>query len=251
MAMDEVDRSAGAKPRFNRVLLKLSGQALAPANESGIDLDVLAKFALEVKDIAALQIQLAIVIGAGNFIRGSDYEARGMDRSTADQMGMLGTVINALALQNALEHVGVSTRVLSAVAMQAVAEPYILRRAVRHLEKGRVVIFAAGTGNPYFTTDTAASLRALEIGAQVILKASHTVNGVYDRDPVREPGAKRFDRLTYLEVLQKNLKVMDSTAISMCMDNHLPIVVFNLRKPGNIRRAVMGEPIGTWVESAS
>jgi uridylate kinase len=251
MAMDEVDRSAGAKPRFNRVLLKLSGQALAPANESGIDLDVLAKFALEVKDIAALQIQLAIVIGAGNFIRGSDYEARGMDRSTADQMGMLGTVINALALQNALEHVGVSTRVLSAVAMQAVAEPYILRRAVRHLEKGRVVIFAAGTGNPYFTTDTAASLRALEIGAQVILKASHTVDGVYDRDPVREPGAKRFDRLTYLDVLQKNLKVMDSTAISMCMDNHLPIVVFNLRKPGNIRRAVMGEPIGTWVESAS
>ena len=211
---------------------------------------MLAKFALEVKEIAVLQIEFAIVIGAGNFIRGSDYEARGMDRSTADQMGMLGTVINALALQNALEHVGVSTRVLSAVAMQAVAEPYILRRAVRHLEKGRVVIFAAGTGNPYFTTDTAASLRALEIGAEVILKASHTVDGVYDRDPVRDPGAKRFDRLTYLEVLQKNLKVMDSTAISMCMDNHLPIVVFNLRKPGNIRRAVMGEPIGTWVESA-
>ncbi|HUY38334.1 MAG TPA: UMP kinase [Candidatus Binataceae bacterium] len=249
--MDEVDSSADKKPHFNRVLLKLSGQALAPDNQSGIDLDVLAKFALEVKEIAALDIQLAIVIGAGNFIRGSDYEARGMDRSTADQMGMLGTVINALALQNALEHVGVSTRVLSAVAMQAVAEPYILRRAVRHLEKGRVVIFAAGTGNPYFTTDTAASLRALEIGAQVILKASHTVDGVYDRDPVREPGAKRFDRLTYLDVLQKNLKVMDSTAISMCMDNHLPIVVFNLRKPGNIRRAVMGEPIGTWVESAS
>jgi uridylate kinase len=251
MAMDEVDRPAGAQPHFNRVLLKLSGQALAQDNQSGIDLDVLAKFALEVKEIAVLQIQLAIVIGAGNFIRGTDYEARGMDRSTADQMGMLGTVINALALQNALEHVGVSTRVLSAVAMQAVAEPYILRRAVRHLEKGRVVIFAAGTGNPYFTTDTAASLRALEIGAQVILKASHTVDGVYDRDPVREPGAKRFDRLTYLDVLQKNLKVMDSTAISMCMDNHLPIVVFNLREPGNIRRAVMGEPIGTWVESAS
>lgn len=251
MAMDEVDRHAGATPRFNRVLLKLSGQALAQENQGGIDLDVLAQFALEVKDIALLEIQLAIVIGAGNFIRGSDYEARGMDRSTADQMGMLGTVINALALQNALEHVGVSTRVLSAVAMQAVAEPYILRRAVRHLEKGRVVIFAAGTGNPYFTTDTAASLRALEIGAQVILKASHTVDGVYDRDPMREPGAKRFDRLTYLDVLQKNLKVMDSTAISMCMDNHLPIVVFNLRKPGNIRRAVMGEPIGTWVGSAS
>lgn len=251
MAMDEVDRSAGAAPRFNRVLLKLSGQALAQNSQNGIDLDVLAQFALEVKDITTLKIQLAIVIGAGNFIRGSDYEARGMDRSTADQMGMLGTIINALALQNALEHVGVSTRVLSAVAMQAVCEPYILRRAVRHLEKGRVVVFAAGTGNPYFTTDTAASLRALEIGAQVILKASHTVDGVYDRDPMREPGAKRFDRLTYLDVLQKNLKVMDSTAISMCMDNHLPIVVFNLRKPGNIRRAVMGEPIGTWVESAS
>jgi uridylate kinase len=249
--MDEVETDAGAKPRFNRVLLKLSGQALAQENHGGIDLDVLAQFALEVKEIALLEIQLAIVIGAGNFIRGSDYEARGMDRSTADQMGMLGTVINALALQNALEHVGVGTRVLSAVAMQAVAEPYILRRAVRHLEKGRVVIFAAGTGNPYFTTDTAASLRALEIGAQVILKASHTVDGVYDRDPMRDPGAKRFDRLTYLEVLQKNLKVMDSTAISMCMDNHLPIVVFNLRKAGNIRRAVMGEPIGTWVESAS
>ncbi len=251
MAMDEVDRSAGTAPRFNRVLLKLSGQALAQNSQSGIDLDVLAQFALEVKDITTLKIQLAIVIGAGNFIRGSDYEARGMDRSTADQMGMLGTIINALALQNALEHVGVTTRVLSAVAMQAVCEPYILRRAVRHLEKGRVVVFAAGTGNPYFTTDTAASLRALEIGAQVILKASHTVDGVYDRDPMREPDAKRFDRLTYLDVLQKNLKVMDSTAISMCMDNHLPIVVFNLRKPGNIRRAVMGEPIGTWVESAS
>ncbi|HVA81213.1 MAG TPA: UMP kinase [Candidatus Binataceae bacterium] len=249
MAIDEVGRHTRAQPRFARVLLKLSGQALALDKQSGIDLDVLAQFALEVKEVAALEIQLAIVIGAGNFIRGSDYEARGMDRSTADQMGMLATVINALALQNALEHIGVSTRVLSAVAMQAVAEPYILRRAVRHLEKGRVVIFAAGTGNPYFTTDTAASLRALEIGAQVILKASHTVDGVYDRDPVLEPGAKRFERLTYLEILQKNLKVMDSTAISMCMDNHLPIVVFNLRKPGNIRRAVMGEPIGTWVGS--
>ncbi|HUY28958.1 MAG TPA: UMP kinase [Candidatus Binataceae bacterium] len=251
MAIDEVERNTRAQPRFGRVLLKLSGQALALDNHSGIDLDVLAQFALEVKEIAALEIQLAIVIGAGNFIRGSDYEARGMDRSTADQMGMLGTVINALALQNALEHVGVSTRVLSAVAMQAVAEPYILRRAVRHLEKGRVVIFAAGTGNPYFTTDTAASLRALEIGAQVILKASHTVDGVYDRDPVLDPGAIRFERLTYLDILQKNLKVMDSTAISMCMDNHLPIVVFNLRKPGNIRRAVMGEPIGTWVGSGT
>jgi uridylate kinase len=190
-----------------------------------------------------------MVIGAGNILRGSEYEARGMDRSSADQMGMLGTVINALAFQDALERAGVTTRVLSAIAMQAVCEPYIRRRAVRHLEKGRVVIFAAGTGNPYFTTDTAASLRALEIGAEVILKASHHVDGVYDRDPLREPGAKRFDRLTYIEVLERNLKVMDSTAISMCRDNNLPIIVFNLRQTGNIRRAVMGEPIGTWVES--
>ncbi len=248
--MAEVQCASHGKPRFNRILLKLSGEALAPAHGSGLDLDALAEIALEIKEVAALGVQLAMVIGAGNFIRGSDYETRGMDRSTADQMGMLGTVINALALQNALEHVGVVTRVLSAIEMQALCEPYIRRRAVRHLEKGRVIIFAAGTGNPYFTTDTAASLRAMEIGAEVILKASHTVDGVYDRDPMREPGAKRFERLTYIEVLQKNLKVMDSTAISMCMDNHLPIIVFNLRKAGNIRRAVMGEQIGTRVESA-
>jgi uridylate kinase len=247
--MDDAESVSGQRPRFSRVLLKLSGEGLAAENQSGIDLDILAHIALEIKEVAALGIQLSVVMGAGNFIRGSDYEARGMDRSTADQMGMLATVINSLALQNALEHVGVATRVLSAVAMQAMCEPYIRRRAVRHLEKGRVVIFAAGTGNPYFTTDTASSLRALEIGAEVILKASHTVDGVYDRDPVREPNAQRFDRLTYLEVLQRNLKVMDSTAISMCMDNRLPIIVFNLRKPGNIRRAVMGEAIGTLVES--
>jgi uridylate kinase len=238
-------------PRFTRVLLKLSGEALSPAQGSGIDLDALNSIALEIKEAAALRIQLALVIGAGNILRGSDYEARGMDRTTADQMGMLATVINSLALQNALENVGVTTRVLSAIAMQAVCEPYIRRRAIRHLEKGRVVIFAAGTGNPYFTTDTAASLRAMEIGAQVILKASHHVDGVYDRDPLREPNAKRYDRLTYIEVLQQNLKVMDSTAISMCMDNRLPIIVFNLRKPGNIRRAVLGEAIGTWVESGA
>jgi len=238
-------------PRFTRVLLKLSGEALSPAQGSGIDLDALNSIALEIKEAATLGIQLALVIGAGNILRGSDYEARGMDRATADQMGMLATVINSLALQNALENVGVTTRVLSAIAMQAVCEPYIRRRAIRHLEKGRVVIFAAGTGNPYFTTDTAASLRAMEIGAQVILKASHHVDGVYDRDPLREPNAKRYDRLTYIEVLQQNLKVMDSTAISMCMDNRLPIIVFNLRKPGNIRRAVLGEAIGTWVESGA
>jgi uridylate kinase len=247
--MSQAEDGAAHKPRFQRVMLKLSGQALAPAQGVGIDLDTLAAFAHEIKDTVALGVQLAMVIGAGNILRGSEYEARGMDRSSADQMGMLGTVINALAFQDALERAGVTTRVLSAIAMQAICEPYILRRAVRHLEKGRVVIFAAGTGNPYFTTDTAASLRALEIGAQVILKASHHVDGVYDRDPLREPGAKRFDRLTYLEVLERSLKVMDSTAISMCKDNNLPIVVFNLHQTGNIRRAVMGEPIGTRVDS--
>jgi uridylate kinase len=239
------------KRGFRRVLLKLSGEALAPALGSGIDLDALAEITREVKEIASLGIELALVIGAGNILRGSEYEARGMDRTTADQMGMLATVINSLALQNSLEQAGVATRVLSAITMQAVCEPYIRRRAVRHLEKGRVVIFAAGTGNPYFTTDTAASLRALEIGAEVILKATHQVDGVYDRDPLREPGARRFDRLTYLEVLQRNLKVMDSTAISMCMDNSLPIIVFNLRKPGNIKKAVTGETIGTLVESGA
>lgn len=247
--MPEVEPRLSPKPRFSRVLLKLSGEALAPAQGSGIDLDAVGEVAQEVKEVYDLGVQLSLVIGAGNVLRGSDYEARGMDRSTADQMGMLATVINSLALQNALERVGVPTRVLSAIAMQAVCEPYIRRRAVRHLEKNRVVICAAGTGNPYFTTDTAASLRAMEIGAEVILKGSHTVDGVYDRDPMREPGATRFDRLTYIEVLQRNLKVMDSTAISMCMDNHLPIIVFNLRKPGNIRKAVTGENIGTWVGS--
>ena len=236
------------KPSFSRVLLKLSGEALAPQHGSGIDHDVLAGIALEIKEVLDLDIQLAIVIGAGNMMRGKEYEDRGMDRATADHMGMLATVINALALQDALERVEVNTRVLSAIEMQAVCEPYIRRRAVRHLGKGRVVVFAAGTGNPYFTTDTAASLRAMEIGAQVILKASHHVDGVYDRDPMVDSSARRFDRLTYREVLSQNLKVMDSTAISMCMDNHLPIVVFNLRKAGNIKRAVMGEQIGTWVE---
>lgn len=246
--MNRVESSEGPKPRFRRVLLKLSGQALAPAQGSGIDLDALNAVASEVKEVAGLGVELALVIGAGNILRGSDYEARGMDRSTADQMGMLGTVINALALQNALEQMGVTTRVLSAIQMYAVCEAYIRRRAVRHLEKGRVVIFAAGTGNPYFTTDSAASLRALEIGAEIILKASHHVDGVYDRDPLRELGATRFDRLSYLDVLRLNLRVMDSTAISMCMDNRIPIVVFDLRKPGNIRRVVMGEAVGTRVD---
>ncbi len=248
--MSEAHTIAAAKPCYHRVLLKLSGEALAPPNSSGIDPDALNAIAAEVKEVAELGIQLALVIGAGNILRGSEYEARGMDRSTADQMGMLGTVINALALQNALEAIDVDTRVMSAIEMYAVCEPYIRRRAVRHLEKGRIVICAAGTGSPYFTTDTAASLRAMEIGAEVILKASHHVDGVYDRDPLRYPEATRFDRLTYLDVLQRNLKVMDSTAISMCMDNRLPIIVFNLRKPGNIRRVVTGENIGTRVDSA-
>ncbi|HVN89970.1 MAG TPA: UMP kinase [Candidatus Binataceae bacterium] len=239
--------AAEGSPRYRRVLLKLSGEALAPDRGAGINLDEVSRIALEIKEIAHLGIQLMMVIGAGNILRGSEYEARGMDRSTADQMGMLATVINALALQNALEQCGVDTRVLSGVAIQAVCEPYIRRRAVRHLEKGRAVIFAGGTGNPFFTTDTAASLRALEMGAEVLLKASHSIDGVYDRDPMRDPNAVRFDRLSYVEVQQRDLKVMDSTAISMCKDNGMPIIVFNLSQPGNIKRAIMGEPIGTWV----
>jgi uridylate kinase len=245
----EGQTAENAQPRFRRVLLKLSGEALAPAQGAGIDLNAVSEIAGEIKEVAALGVQLALVIGGGNILRGSDYESRGMDRSTADQMGMLATVINALALQNALEQVGIATRVLSALEMRSICEPYILRRAIRHLERGRTVIFAAGTGNPYFTTDTAASLRALEIGAEIILKASHHVDGVYDRDPMREAGAVRFEKLTYLQVLQKNLKVMDSTAISMCMDHRLPIVVFNLRKAGNIKKAVLGETVGTRVSS--
>jgi len=249
MAEEGQIAASAQQPRFRRVLLKLSGEALAPPQGAGIDFNALTEIAGEIKEVAALGVQIALVIGGGNILRGSEYEARGIDRSTADQMGMLATVINALALQNALEQVGVATRVLSALEMRAICEPYILRRAIRHLERGRAVIFAAGTGNPYFTTDTAASLRAMEIGAEVILKASHHVDGVYDRDPMREPGAVRFDRLTYIQVLQQNLKVMDSTAISMCMDHGLPIVVFNLRKVGNIKKAVLGEPVGTRVAS--
>jgi uridylate kinase len=243
------DGLSDSKPRYRRVLLKLSGEALAPEGGTGIDLNVLAQIANEIKAGAQLGVELAMVIGAGNILRGSAYEARGMDRSTADQMGMLGTVINALALQHALEQCGVVTRVLSGIAMQSVCEPYIRRRALRHLEKGRAVIFAAGTGNPWFTTDTAASLRALEMGAEVILKASHNIDGVYDRDPNREAGAIRFEQLSYREVLDRDLKVMDATAIAMCMGHQLPIIVFNLREPGNIKKAICGESIGTRVSS--
>src|SRR5215472_1192425 len=246
MAM--VESVPGRKPRFNRVLLKLSGEALAPAGQdSGVDLDALANIALEIKEIAALGVELAIVIGAGNFIRGSEYEARGMDRSTADQMGMLATVINALALQNALEHVGVSTRVLSAVTMQAMCEPYIRRRALRHLEKGRVVIFAAGTGNPFFSTDTAAALRASEMGCDALLKATK-VDGVYDADPNRVAGARRLERLGYLDVLARDLKVMDASAISLARENRIPILVFSIFEPGGFAAVMRGHGRYTIIE---
>ncbi len=236
----------GTQLRYRRVLLKLSGEALLGRASYGIDTKVLERIAVEAKEVHNLGCELAIVIGGGNIFRGMAGAGKGMDRATADYMGMLATVINALALQDALERLGVKTRVMTAIAMQQVAEPYIRRRAVRHLEKGRVVIFAAGTGNPFFTTDTAASLRAVEIGAQVILKAT-TVDGVYDRDPKQFPDARKFLEISYIECLNRNLKVMDSTAISLCMDNRLPILVFDLRKPGNIKRAVMGESIGTIV----
>jgi len=245
--MAEVQTASNGKPRFSRILLKLSGEALAPAQGAGLDLDALAEVALEIKEVAGLGVQLALVIGAGNYIRGTDYEARGMDRSTADQMGMLATVINSLALQHALEKRGLYTRVMSAIQMDQVAEPWIRRRAVRHLEKGRIVVMAAGTGNPYFTTDSAAALRAMEVKAEVILKATQ-VDGIYSADPKKDPKAKKFDSISYLEVLEKGLKVMDATAISLCMDNRLPIIVFDLGVRGNIMRAVMGEKIGSIVK---
>jgi len=241
-----IDTSLPA-PAYRRVLLKLSGEALMGEQQYGIDPHVASQIAREVGDIQQLGVQMAIVIGGGNIFRGIAASTKGMDRAQADYMGMLGTVINALALQDALEQIGVVTRVLTAIEMRSVAEPFIRRRAVRHIEKGRVVIFAAGTGNPYFTTDTAAALRAMEMKAEVILKATK-VDGIYSADPMTDPTATRFDRISYLEVLEKQLKVMDATAISLCMDNRLPIVVFNLRTPGNMKRAVMGEPIGTTVK---
>ncbi len=232
--------------RYGRVLLKLSGEALALRGGYGIDPDTLHDIAAELKEVRELGCELAIVIGGGNIFRGLAGSARGMERASADYMGMLATVINALALQDALERTGVMTRVQSAIAMQQIAEPYIRRRAVRHLEKRRVVIFAAGTGNPFFTTDTAASLRAVEIGAQVILKATN-VDGVYDADPKQHAGAQRFRELSYIEFINRHLKVMDSTAISLCMEHTLPIIVFDLNTRGNIKRAVCGESIGTIV----
>src|SRR5215203_1927516 len=235
-----------SEPAYQRVLLKLSGEALMGEQPFGIDPGVTTQIAKEVAEIQELGVQTAVVIGGGNLFRGLAASAKGMDRATADYMGMLATVINALALQDALEHQGVATRVASAIEMRAVAEPFIRRRAVRHLEKGRVVVFAAGTGNPYFTTDTAAALRAMEMKADVILKATK-VDGIYSADPMKYPDATKFDEISYLKVLQEGLKVMDATAISLCMDNKLPIVVFNLRTSGNLRRVVLGEKVGTTV----
>ena len=239
----------GTQPAaYRRVLVKLSGEALMGPQNFGIDRAVAAQIAGEVAEIRALGVELAIVIGGGNIFRGVKASAVGMDRAQADYMGMLATVINALALQDALEQAGVQTRVVTAIEMRAVAEPFIRRRAVRHIEKGRVVLFAAGTGNPYFTTDTAAALRAMEIKAEVILKATK-VDGIYSADPMTDAGATKFETLSYLDVLDRRLKVMDATAVSLCMDNKLPIVVFNLRVPGNMKRAILGEPIGTTVRA--
>ena len=238
----------GSSLRYRRVLLKISGEALAGSAGFGISAEAVGTFAREIQEVHNLGCELAIVVGGGNIFRGLAGSAFGVDRATGDYMGMLATVINSLALQNALEKLGVSTRVQSAIAIQEVAEPYIRRRATRHLEKGRVVIFGAGTGNPYFSTDTAAALRAMEIGAEVILKATK-VDGVYSADPGKHPDAIRYRELAYIDVLNRELKVMDSTAISLCMDNALPVIVFNLLEAGNIRKAVLGDRIGTIVHA--
>jgi uridylate kinase len=238
-----------SKAAFKRVLLKLSGEALQGEQGYGISRDTIRSLAAEIKEVQELGVELAVVIGGGNIFRGVAGASSGMDRATADYIGMLATMMNALALQEVLEDLGVPTRVQSAIGMMQLAEPYIRRRAERHLEKKRVVILAGGTGNPYFTTDTGASLRANEIGADVLLKATK-VDGVYDSDPVKNPDAKRFEQLSYLDVLQKDLKVMDATAISMCKDNNLPVLVFDLTTKGNIRRAITGDSIGTWIGEA-
>ena len=235
---------------YRRALLKLSGEALIGEQGYGIDAKMLQYLADEISDVHRLGVELALVIGGGNIFRGSEAEARGIDRVTADNMGMLATVINGLSLQSALEQAGVVTRVQTAFEMRAVAEPYIRRRALRHLEKGRVVLFAGGTGNPYFTTDTTAALRAAEIDADVVLKATK-VDGIYDEDPMTHPEAVRLPRLTYLDTLQRRLKVMDATAVSLCMDNQLPIVVFDINQPGNLRSVMQGKSIGTLVGGES
>lgn len=234
------------KPAYNRILLKLSGEALAGKQGYGVDLKILQNLALDIKEIYSMGVQIAIVIGGGNIFRGMQASESGMDRASADYMGMLATVMNALALQDALEKQSVFTRVQSAIEMQEIAEPYIRRRAERHLEKNRVVIFAAGTGNPFFTTDTAAALRACEIGASVLLKATK-VDGIYDADPVKNPKAKKFDELRYIDVLNRGLEVMDSAAISLCMDNAMPIIVFNMNTRGTMKDVIMGKKVGTLI----
>jgi uridylate kinase len=242
--------AAAGRPVYRRIVLKLSGEALAGSQGYGIDPPVLDRVGAEVREVTELGVQVAIVIGGGNIFRGIAASAGGMDRATADYMGMLATIINALALQDSLEKAGLQTRVLSAIEMRAVAEPYIRRRAIRHLEKGRVVIFAAGTGNPFFTTDTAGALRAVEIGADAIVKATK-VDGIYSADPKKDPTARRIEKVTYIEVLNQGLGVMDTTAISLCMDNKLPIIVFDLTRAGNIKRLVLGEPVGSIVSSSA
>jgi len=232
--------------KYRRLLLKVSGEMLAGEQGYGIQPSILETLAAEIASVVALDVQVALVIGGGNIFRGIAASASGMERASADYMGMLATILNALALQNALERIGIITRVQSAIEMRQLAEGYIRRRAIRHLEKNRVVIFAGGTGNPYFSTDTAAVLRAMEISAQVIMKGTK-VDGIYDADPVSHPTAKKYDRISFLSILNQNLKVMDSTAISLCMDNKLPLTVFNLKVPGNFKRVALGEPIGTLV----
>ena len=239
-----VDPGQPRKPCYRRVLIKLSGEVLIGSQGFGIDPVLIEKIARQIREIYELDVEVGVVVGGGNIIRGVAVSEVGFDRATGDYMGMLATMINALALQNALEKQGVDTRVLSAIEMAEVAEPFIVRKAIRHLEKKRIVIFAAGTGNPYFSTDTAAALRAMEIKAEVILKATK-VEGVYDSDPAQNKQAKLFEELTYLQVLEKGLKFMDTTAISMCMDHNLPVIVFNLREEGNIKRAVVGEKVGS------
>lgn len=239
-------RPSMKKPQYKRILLKISGEILSGNGDYGINSGVIRTIAQEIREVKDLGVEVAIVIGGGNIFRGVAASSKGMDRASADYMGMLATVLNALALQDSLEKIGVQTRVQTAIEMREIAEPYIRRRAIRHLEKKRAVIFAAGTGNPYFTTDTAASLRAMEIGAEVILKATK-VEGVYEADPLIHKRARKYDELTYLDVLKKQLRIMDATAISLCMDHHIPIIVFNLKKKGNIKRVVFGENVGTKV----
>ena len=240
-------RQAGTRGRYARIVLKVSGEALLGRRSYGVDPEMCAFIARQVGEVRDLGVEVAVVVGGGNIFRGLAASAKGMERATADYIGMLATVMNALALQDALEKADVPTRVLSAIAMNEVAEPYIRRRAMRHLEKGRVVILAAGTGNPYFTTDTAAALRAVEIGAQVLLKATK-VDGVYDDDPLTNPQARRHEHLSYDQMIDDRLQVIDATAVTLCMENNLPIVVFDLNEPGHIRAAAMGEPVGTLID---